>query len=375
VNVKEITAKTILRKHKKIDSWFLSRYGMNLYRGCSHNCVYCDGRSEKYNVDGEFGEDVYVKVNAIDILKRELDPTKKRSPFKKGYIMVGGGVGDSYQNIEKEYELTRKTLNLLLQKKFPLHILTKSTLVERDIELLKKINEKNRAIVSFSFSSTNEQISSIFEPCVPSPKERLECMKKFKDEGIAIGMFLMPVIPFITDNPKIIEKTIKDAYDIDIDFIIFSGMTLKPGRQIEFFYSTLNQYYPDLIIDYKTIYKGDKWGGATKEYYDSINNIFYTLAKQYKIPMRIPKNLYSDILEENDKIIVLLEHIDYLLRLRGMKSPYGYAAFSLSKIKEPLSSIKNNLIKIKGVGKTTERIILEILNTGTSEYYEKLMKN
>lgn len=375
MNVKEINAKTILRKHKKIDSWFLSRYGMNLYRGCSHNCVYCDGRSEKYNVDGEFGEDVYVKVNAIDILKRELEPTKKRSPYKKGYIMIGGGVGDSYQNIEKEYELTRKTLNLLLQKKFPLHILTKSTLVERDIELLKKINEKNRAIVSFSFSSTNEQISSIFEPCVPSPKERLECMKKFKDEGIAIGMFLMPVIPFITDNPKIIEKSIKDAYDIEIDFIIFSGMTLKPGRQIEFFYSTLNQYYPDLIIDYKTIYKGDKWGGATKEYYDSINNIFYTLAKQYKIPMRIPKNLYSDILEENDKIIVLLEHIDYLLRLRGMKSPYGYAAFSLSKIKEPLSSIKNNLIKIKGVGKTTERIILEILNTGTSEYYEKLMKN
>ena len=91
--IKEVEAKSILRKQKKIESWFLISYGMNLYRGCQHNCVYCDGRAEKYQVDGEFGEDVVVKINAINLLQRELDPKRKRTPFKKGYI--GVGVGDS----------------------------------------------------------------------------------------------------------------------------------------------------------------------------------------------------------------------------------------------------------------------------------------
>jgi len=113
MHLKKIIAKSILRKYKKIDSWFLSRYGMNLYRGCTHNCVYCDGRAEKYNLEGEFGQDVAVKVTALDILARELNPKQKRILFKPGYIMVGGGVGDSYQPAEKEYKLTRQVLELL----------------------------------------------------------------------------------------------------------------------------------------------------------------------------------------------------------------------------------------------------------------------
>ena len=95
VSIKEVEAKSILRKHKKIESWFLTRYGMNLYRGCQHNCVYCDGRSEKYQIYGEFGEDVIVKTNAIELLRRELDPKRKLTPFKRGYVDVSGGVGDS----------------------------------------------------------------------------------------------------------------------------------------------------------------------------------------------------------------------------------------------------------------------------------------
>jgi DNA repair photolyase len=85
--IKEVAAKSILRKHKKIDSWFLSRYGMNLYRGCTHNCVYCDGRAEGYYVEGEFGSDVAVKINALEVLRRELDSKRKRTPFKRGYII------------------------------------------------------------------------------------------------------------------------------------------------------------------------------------------------------------------------------------------------------------------------------------------------
>jgi len=373
VPIKEVVAKTILRKHKKIESWFLTCYGMNLYRGCAHNCVYCDGRSEKYQVDGEFGEDVIVKINAIDLLRRELDPRRKRTPFKKGYVGVGGGVGDSYQPVEKKYELTRKTLHILYEKKFPVHVLTKSTLVKRDIDILKKINEQNRVIISLSFSSADDKISSLFEPGVPAPSQRLETIRFFKKQGISCGMYLMPVIPFITDTPKQIENTVKKAKNAGIDFIIFSGMTLKDGRQKDYFMNVIHKKYPDLIVDYHNIYKGNKWGSPLGSYHTSIYQTFNIISRNYKVPQRIPPSLYRDILSENDLVVVILEHIDYFTKMQGKKSPYGYAAYSISQLKEPLSSMKGELRNLGGVGQITEKIILEILETGSSSYYEKLL--
>jgi len=374
VLVKEIKAKSVLRKSKKVDSWFLIKYGMNLYRGCAHNCVYCDGRSEGYYVNGEFGEEVEVKINAIDILKRELDPARKGIPLKKNFVGLVGGVGDCYQPLERKYELTRQVLELLYDKGFPVHILTKSTLIERDIDLIKKINERTKAIVSFSFSSTNDEISSIFEPGVPPPTQRVGILAKFKKEGIACGMYLMPVIPFITDTPKIMEETIKKAKETELDFIVFAGMTLKEGRQKEYFIKKLEEKFPELLPHYENIYQKNKWGAPTDEYYNSINQIFNLLSKKYKIPRRIPANLYRDILDENDLVTVILEQLDYLAKLGEKRSPYGYAAYSISKLKEPLSGIKENLRSIKGVGKVTESIIKEILKTGSSSYYEKLLK-
>jgi DNA repair photolyase len=373
VTIKEIKAKSILRKRKKIDSWFLSHYGMNLYRGCSHNCRYCDGRAEDYYVDGEFGEDISVKINAIEILRRELDPKRKRSPFRQSFIMIGGGVGDSYQTVEKKYQLSRKALQIIYEYDFPIHILTKSTLIERDIDIIKKINEQNRAIVSFSFSSVDDKISRIFEPGIPLPSERLDTISLFKEEGISCGMFLLPVIPFITDLPELIEDTIRTASEVSIDFIIFGGMTLKEGKQKIYFLNELKKSYPNLVDKYHNIYKNNRWGNAISEYYKSINLTFNNFANKYRIPKRIPPNLYKDILNGNDLVIVILEHIDYLLKLDGKKSPYGYAAHSISKLTEPLSDMKDKLRQIKGVGKTTERIILEILNSRNSTYYQELL--
>ncbi len=372
MTIKEIEAKSILRRYKKIDSWFISQYGMNLYRGCLHNCIYCDGRAEGYYVDGEFGEDVAVKKNAIEILRMELDPKRKRTPFKRSFIMVGGGVGDSYQSIEKKYQLTRGALQLMYEFNFPVHLLTKSTLIKRDIDIIKKINKQNKAIVSFSFSSVDNKISAIFEPGVPSPEKRLETLAFFKNEGIACGMFLLPVIPFITDTPDLIEDSIKKAKEAGVDFIIFGGMTLKEGKQKDYFFNVLKKYYPKFALEYQNIYTGSKWGEAASEYYNSLNLTFNSIVKKYKIPKRIPLAFYKDILNENDLVIVILEHIDYLLKLEGKSSPYAYAAYSISQLKEPLSTMKAELQRLKGVGRTTERIILEILETGSSSYLQKI---
>jgi len=373
VAIREVEAKSILRKHRKIDSWFISRYGMNLYRGCAHNCVYCDGRAEGYYVDGEFGRDVTVKVNAIDILRRELDPKRKRVPFKRSFIMMGGGVGDSYQPLERKYELTRKALELMYEFNLPVHMLTKSTLIKRDLDILKKINEQSRAVVSFSFSSVDDKTSALFEPGVPPPAERLQPIAFFKDEGIACGMFLLPVIPFLTDTSELLEQTVSKAKEAGVDFVIFGGMTLKEGRQKDYFYDALKKTHPELIAEYQNIYKGSQWGEATRGYYSLITKRFDSVAKKYSMPQRMPLALYRDILEQDDLVVVILEHINYFLKLEGKPSSFGYAAYSISQLKEPLSAMKGELRKIKGVSKTVEPVILEIIETGSSSYYEKLL--
>ncbi|MBN1897318.1 MAG: radical SAM protein [Spirochaetes bacterium] len=373
MRIHEIQARSILRKHKKIDSWFLSRYGMNLYRSCPHNCIYCDGRYEKYQTEGEFGKDVFIKINAIDILKHELDPSRKRKPLRSGYIMLGGGIGDSYNPAEEKYGLTRRALELIHDRDFPVHILTKSTLVKRDIDILKQINKKKKVILSFSFSSVNSKISRIFEPGVPDPEKRLEAISFFKARGFSCGMFLMPVIPFITDTPALLEESIKKAKEAGVDFIIFGGMTLKPGRQKEFFYETLKEHYPGLIPHYDRIYNDHTpWGEANKKYYESIHDTFKDIVQKWQVPVRIPPVLFQNVLDENDRVIVLLEHIDYLLKLLGKPSLFGYAAYSLSKLDKPLTSVKE-LRSLKGIGPVTEKIIIEILQTGSSKYYEKLL--
>ncbi|MCP4599686.1 MAG: radical SAM protein [Proteobacteria bacterium] len=347
---------------------------MNLYRGCTHNCSYCDGRSEKYYVGGEFGVDVEVKTNALKVLSRELDPKRKRTPLKPSFIMVGGGVCDSYQPIEKKYKLAQKALQLIHKYDFPAHVLTKSTLVKRDIDILKEINEQSRAIVSISFSSVDDGLGALLEPGVPPPSERLKTLEFFKSKGIACGMFLLPIVPLITDAPDLMEDSVRRAREVGVDFIIFGGMTLKEGRQKNYFFDSLNKDRPELMTEYQKIYRGSKWGESTSQYSDAINKVFNKLAKKYHVSKRIPSYLFKDILDENDLISVILDQIDYLLKIEDKTSPYGYASYSISQLKEPISNIKGNLQQLKGVGEVTERIILEILETGSSSYYKSLMR-
>jgi DNA repair photolyase len=373
VTITEIEAKSVLRRHRKIDSWFVSHYGMNLYRGCFHNCIYCDGRAEGYYVSGDFGEDVAVKVNAIDVLRRELDPKRRRKPLSRSYVMRGGGVGDSYQPVEKKYQLTRRSLQLVHEYGFPVHVLTKSTLVTRDVDILEEINRQNRAVVSFSFSSVDDKVSALVEPRVPSPSARLDALRFFKGEGLACGMFLLPVIPGVTDTREFLEDAVMKASAAGVDFIIFGGMTLKEGRQKDYFAGKIKDGYPQLAADYRRIYRVSKWGEPAQEYVNSLNRTFGAIARAYRMPIRMPPALYQDILGANDLVVVILEHIDYLLMMGGERSPFGRAAYSISQVAEPLSEWKRKLRELNGVGETAERMVLEILETGKSSYHERLL--
>lgn len=373
MKVSEIEAKSVLRKHKKIDSWFISRYGMNLYRGCQHNCAYCDGRAEGYYVDGDFGCEVEIKTNASNILDRELNPARKRKPLKKGFVILGGGVNDTYQPINKKYQLSRKALEIIEKHNFPVHVLTKSTSVENDLDILLRINEKQRSIISFSFSTVDDEIAKTFEPGVPSPAKRIELIQKIKSKGLACGVFLMPVIPFISDSPERIYHAISTLKKAGVDYIIFGGMTLKPGRQMNHYYNVIETNFPNELPKYKKIYSDNKWGQASWKYYDYIGKSFNEAVKKEKIPSRIPSKFFKDIIDKTDQIIVMFEQMDYILKPEWKKNPYSYAAYAISQLNEPIEFYRNDLTSINGIGEKTAEIITEILDTGTSSYYENLI--
>jgi len=369
--LKEVEAKSILRKHKKIDSWFISRYGMNLYRGCQHACAYCDGQAESYYVESDFSNEVEVKVNAPRLLRRELDPSRKRKPFKKGFVMLGGGVSDSYQPVEKKYRITREALNIIKEFNFPVHVLTKSTAAAEDLAVIKAINKQSRAVFSMSFSSVDERLSSIFEPGVPPPEKRLQTLRRFKDEGIAAGMFLMPVIPFVTDTAELMEEALQKASEYGLDYVVFGGMTLKDGRQKNSFFNTLEGFMPELISEYDEIYTDSKWGNASSAYYKKLHKTFYSAAKKYKIPLRIPAKIFEDILDTQDLAVVILEQLDYLLKLKGSPSSFSHAAYTLSKINLPLSSVQDELRSYRGIGPKTMSLLKQIFASGRCQWYEK----
>jgi DNA repair photolyase len=372
MRVREIEAKSVLLKRKYIDSWFVSRYGMNLYRGCQHNCAYCDGRAEGYYLN-EFGRDVGVKINAPEILRRELDPSRRRKPLKGGYFFLGGGVGDSYQPLEEKYRLTRQALEIIAEFGYPVQVLTKSTLVRRDVDLLQQINRQSRALVCFSISSVDEQISRIFEPGVPSPRERLETLRYFKTRGIPCGLFLLPVLPYVTDNDDLIERALQQAADIGVDYLIFGGMTLKEGRQSSHFLNALSRHRPELVPEYRKIYGGDRWGQATGEYYRRLHRRFWEIADRYRVPLRMPPELYGDLLDDRDRAVVILEQMDYLLKLRGKTSPYGYAARAIARLTEPVSQLQLLDNQIRGINIRASTLIREILSTGSAKEYERLL--
>jgi len=369
--IKEIKAKSLLRKSKRIDSWFLSRYGMNLYRGCAHNCAYCDGRAEGYYVEGDFGKEVGVKINAPELLELELDPRRKRKPMKKGFIVLSGGVGDSYQEAEKKYRISRKILKIIKKYNFPVHILTKSTSVLDDLDLLKEMNDSSGVMVSFSLSSADDRLSAQFEPCAPSPSDRLGAMKTLRQEGIVSGVFLLPVIPFLSDTPSMIDHSLDAAKQAGASYVLFGGMTLKEGRQQDYFYNILLELYPELLSYYQQIYPGNKWGNAVKDYYETIHLAYNQISSKYNIPKRIPVHLVKKWIPRNDQLVILLEHLHYLKRIQGLKSTYEGAAYRLSELNTPVNELV--LRSVDGIGSVTEKLLKEWIKTGRCRQYEELL--
>jgi DNA repair photolyase len=223
------------------DPWFGCKYNMNLYRGCQHQCIYCDSRSECYQIENF--ADILVKTNAIELLRSEL-------PRKRVIGTIGfGAMSDTYMPIEKKYRLTRQALEVVRENGFGVHIVTKSNLVERDIDLLKDIN-KVYAAISFTITTTDDALAAKIEPGAARPSARFEAMKKLANAGIYTGVTLMPLLPYIEDTEENLDSIVKKTREAGGQYFIPGfGVTLR-DRQRMYYYKKLDEVFTGLKQKY-----------------------------------------------------------------------------------------------------------------------------
>ncbi len=214
--------------------------GMNLYRGCSHGCIYCDSRSKCYQMNHDF-EDIEVKENALELLEAALRRKRKR-------CMIGtGAMTDPYLPLEKNLGYTRKALLLIEKYGFGVALQTKSDLVLRDLDILRQINEKTKAVVQMTLTTADEKLCRIIEPNVSTANERFEALKALRDAGIPTVVWLCPVLPFINDTEENIRTILGMCVEAGVRGVLCFGMglTLREGNR-EYFYRQLDIHFPRL---------------------------------------------------------------------------------------------------------------------------------
>lgn len=225
--------------------------GMNIYRGCTHGCIYCDSRSTIYQMNHEF-EDVEVKENGLDLLKKALKNKQEK-------VMVGtGSMSDPYMPLEKRLEYTRNALKLIYKYGHGFTCITKSDLILRDLDLIKKINEKTKAVVQITLTTADEDLCRILEPNVCTTKRRVEVLKELNKNDIPTIVWLCPILPFINDNEENINKIIDYCIDSNVKGILCyqMGMTLRDGNR-EYFYKKLDENFPGIKEKYITHFKSN----------------------------------------------------------------------------------------------------------------------
>lgn len=222
--------------------------GMNLYRGCSHGCIYCDSRSKCYHIEHDF-EDIEVKANAIELLEDVLKRKRKK-------CMIGtGAMTDPYIPLEYRLGLTRKALELINEYGFGICLQTKSDRVLRDIDLLREINEKTKAVVQMTLTTADENLCKKLEPKVCDTKKRATALKRLNEAGIPTVVWLDPILPFINDTKENVSEILEMCAESGVGGIICFGMglTLREGNR-EYFYGKLDENFPGLKEEYIKIY-------------------------------------------------------------------------------------------------------------------------
>lgn len=245
--------KEIIMHEVEVKGILSAQNGINIYRGCTHGCIYCDSRSRCYQINHDF-EDIEVKTNAPKLLEEAMQRKRKK-------CMIGtGAMSDPYIHLEEKLGNTRKCLELIKAYGFGLSIQTKSARILRDLDLLKKINEKTKCVVQMTLTTYDEDLCKIIEPNVSTTKERYEVLKVMRDNGIPTVVWLSPILPFINDTEENIRGILNYCVEAKVHGIICFGMglTLREGNR-EYFYKKLDKHFPGMkdkyIVNYGNSYE------------------------------------------------------------------------------------------------------------------------
>ncbi len=266
--------------------------GMNIYRGCSHGCIYCDSRSSCYHFTHPF-EDIEVKENAPELLETAL-----RSKRKK--CMIGtGAMSDPYMHCEEDLMLTRRCLEIILQYGFGACVQTKSDRILRDIDLLDEINKKAKCVVQMTLTTYDDDLCRIIEPNVCNTKRRIEVLGKMQKRGIPTVVWLSPILPFINDTKENITAILNECVRVGVKGIIDFGMglTLREGDR-EYYYDALDKYFPGLKAKYIERY-GNSYELASPNARE-LKDIFHEICRKNEI-INKPDDCFKYMNELPDK--------------------------------------------------------------------------
>ncbi len=401
-----IQAKTLLSKPIYGDAWFHSNRSMNSYRGCEHGCVYCDGHCQYYRIDN-FYTHIRVKENAPQVLRRELERAKFRSQSKmqsetlvrflseqdkskvidqgqrKIIVGVSGGVSDAYQQAEEEYRITRQVLETLHDFRLPVFILTKSNRVLRDLDLLKEIHKQAFVSVCFSITLHNEEMRSIFEPKSSATWERFEALKQIRKAGLYGGVMAYPIIPIVGDTWENMQGLAKEAKKVGAEFILFAGMTLKPGRQKEYFFNVVRRQVPQVYDRLQQIYANNHTYGYPILDRLPVNAMVqgYKICHELGISDRSIRHMTSDEPEANLRVLNrLLDLVFYRSMVLGKPKlswyPYSELAIKIEKGVTDLIELQQQglLGETLNIPANMVNDIEEILETGSFTALRETMK-
>ncbi len=288
----EKQVKSILNKTRKRDPWFLDDYTVNPYIGCSFNCLYCYIRGSRYGIHME--KKLGIKTNAPQLLDKQLAIRAGKGEY--GFIVLASAT-DPYLQFEEEYRISQQILEVILKHRFPVHVITKSNLVERDFELLREIDRKailptdlenkieHGALLTFSFSTIDDGIAAIFEPGATPPSVRISTVERALKANIHSGVSLMPLLPFITDTSAHLEKMFKTFARINVRYLMPATLTLfgnQPSDSKVMMLRAIEKHYPELLSKYHQYFES---GYQMPEYYQrAFKAKMGELGEQYKLP-------------------------------------------------------------------------------------------
>lgn len=312
-NLNRIRVKKLLKRENS-GTPFGGKYRFSPYMACGHRCTYCDGRYEKYHVEGDFDSDITVRENAPEMLEYELSRLREPGP-----VCISSGISDPYQPVEEQLHITGQCAEILSRFNHPVIIHTKSSLVLRDIDYWERVHRKSAFTLMISLTMADDSIRSRLEPGASSVGDRLKTLKEFRKRGMNAGVLAMPFIPFLTDSSEQMREFLRVLKSAGAQFAMPGLLTLKHGRQKDFFLNIFKEQYPVLHGKIVELYSGKEfYGNPSSGYVKSFNSNANSVWTENAMDELIPHRVFQGQFSLYDEISILLRDMISLYRRRGI---------------------------------------------------------